>query len=348
MHRSTAFGLSALFSVTVAGQALAHTSFVTPSATAETTIVAALQVPHGCDGKATTELRIKLPEGFIDAKPQPKAGWAIEIIRGDYARSYQNYGETLASGPLEIRWKAGVLPDEFYDTFSIQGKVTGIAPGGSLAFPVTQICGSDAKVVWDEMAPPGVNPHTLKHPAPMIAVTAKVEADEHAGHDAMMMDMPAATASAADVAATAAPMANHAAAAPGVMAPVRLGPLQLTAGFVKAMLPGQPVGGGFITITNGGLTDDRLVSISSTAAGRAELHEMGVVNDVIKMRRLDDGIAIPAGATIKLEPGAMHMMFMQVKNAFAAGAEVPVTLTFEKAGTVAVVLPVIGARPKQK
>jgi uncharacterized protein YcnI/copper(I)-binding protein len=347
MHRRIAFGLSLLSTSAFAASALAHTSFVTASVPAETTIVAALQVPHGCDGKATTELRIKLPEGFIDAKPQPKSGWAIEIIRGDYAKSYQIYGETVSSGPLEIRWKAGVLPDEFYDTFSIQGKVTGIAPGGLLAFPVTQVCGSDAKVTWDEMAPAGVNPHTLKHPAPMIAVTGKDKGGEHAGHEMMMMDMAAAPAPVADAPVANAPVAN-AAAAPAVMAPVRLGALQLTAGFVKAMLPGQPVGGGFITIANGGPADDRLVSIATAAADRAELHEMGVVNEVMKMRRLDDGIAIPAGTTVSLAPGALHMMFMQVRTPFAVGAGVPVTLTFEKAGKVDVVLPVVAAGPAQK
>jgi len=344
MHRSMTFGLPLFLASAFSSVALAHTSFVTTSVPAETTIVAALQVPHGCDGKATTELRIKLPEGFIDAKPQPKSGWAIEITRGDYARSYRSYGETVASGPLEIRWKAGVLPDQFYDTFSIQGKVTGIAPGGALAFPVTQICEGDAKVVWDEMAQAGVNPHTLKHPAPMIEVTAKEEGNAHAGHDAMMMDMaPAPTAGDKPAPAAAVPTA-----APTAMQPAKLGALELTAGFVKAMLPGQPVGGGFITIQNTGASDDRLVSIASGAAGQVELHEMAVVNEVMKMRKLDAGIAIPAGATVSLAPGAMHMMFMKVTTPFATGGQVPVTLTFEKAGTVEVLLPVVAAGPAQK
>jgi uncharacterized protein YcnI/copper(I)-binding protein len=342
MHRAITFGLPVLLAS--AGIALAHTSFVTSSVTAETTIVAALQVPHGCDGKATTELRIKLPEGFIDAKPQPKSGWAIEIIRGDYAKSYQNYGETVASGPLEIRWKAGVLPDEFYDTFSIQGKVTGIAAGGALAFPVTQICGADTKVVWDEMAPAGVNPHTLKHPAPMISVTAKGEGDAHAGHDAMMMDMVPTPGAAASTP----PALQAETPASSTMMPVKLGPLEVTAGFIKAMLPGQPVGGGDITIKNTGAVEDRLLSIASTAAAQAELHEMGIVNDVMRMRKIEGGIAIPAGATVSLATGGMHMMFMKVTKPFVAGSQVPVRLTFEKAGAVDVILPVTAAGPAQK
>ncbi|WP_313058017.1 DUF1775 domain-containing protein, partial [Agrobacterium cavarae] len=63
--------------------AFAHTSFVNGTAEEDSTIVAALQVPHGCEGGlATTEVQVVLPEGLISAKPQPKAGWELEIIKG--------------------------------------------------------------------------------------------------------------------------------------------------------------------------------------------------------------------------------------------------------------------------
>ncbi len=114
-------------------QAFAHTTFVDGSAEQESTIVAALQVPHGCDGGlATTEVQIKLPEGFITAKPQPKAGWDLEVIKGDYQKAYKNHGKDIKSGAVEIRWKGGNLPDEFYDTFAVQGKISGIDAGQDL------------------------------------------------------------------------------------------------------------------------------------------------------------------------------------------------------------------------
>ncbi|WP_333899086.1 YcnI family protein, partial [Agrobacterium pusense] len=101
-------------------QAFAHATFVDGSAEQESTVVAALQVPHGCEGGlATTEVQIKLPEGFISAKPQPKAGWELEVIKGDYRKAYKNHGKEIKSGPVEIRWKGGNLPDEFYDTFAV-------------------------------------------------------------------------------------------------------------------------------------------------------------------------------------------------------------------------------------
>jgi hypothetical protein len=118
------------------------------------------------------------------------------------------------------------------------------------------------------------------------------------------------------------------------------GDLAISGGFVRAMLPGQPVGGGYLTIHNGGSNDDRLVSVVSPDAGKVELHEMKMDNNIMKMRQLKDGVAVPAGATVKLEPDTMHMMFKQVKTPFKQGATVPVTLTFEKAGAVDLVLPV--------
>ncbi len=128
-------------------------------------------------------------------------------------------------------------------------------------------------------------------------------------------------------------------------APAKVGDLEITRAFTKAMLPGQPVGGGYLTIKNGGKSDDMLVSVSSAAAGTVEMHEMAMQGEVMKMRKLDTGITIPAGKTVELTPGGLHLMFMKVKEPFKQGGQVPVTLTFEKAGKVDITLPVEAAGP---
>lgn len=138
-------------------------------------------------------------------------------------------------------------------------------------------------------------------------------------------------------------LAAGATAAPDV--PAKVGDLEITSAFTKAMLPGQPVGGGYLTIKNGGKSDDMLVSVSSPAAGTVEMHEMAMQGQVMKMRKLDTGIAIPAGKTVELTPGGLHLMFMKVKEPFKQGSQVPVTLTFEKAGKVDITLPVEAAGP---
>lgn len=310
-------GSALIVCMAAASQASAHVSFLNASAAPEATTVATLQVPHGCDGKATTEVQVKLPEGFISAQPQPKAGWELEVIKGDYQKTYSNHGSDVKSGALEIRWKGGNLPDEYYDTFVIRGKVSGVEAGASLPFAVTQLCGTEASVAWTEVAAEGVDPHSLKNPAPLLKIAAKdgEAAAGHGGHGGGHGDHAAADAA-------------------------KLGDLALSGGFVKAMLPGQKVAGGFITIDNAGHDADRLVSAASPAAGRVEIHEMAMQGDVMKMRQLEGGVAVPAGEKVELKPGGLHFMFMDVKEAYKEGGTVPVTLKFEKAGEVTLELPV--------
>ncbi|MGO8141337.1 copper chaperone PCu(A)C [Rhizobium leguminosarum] len=320
------FGLAALLSVTALASAEAHVTFLDREAKQESTILAALQVPHGCDGKATTEVRVKLPEGFVFAKPQPKAGWELEVIKGDYQKTYDNHGDKVKTGAIEVRWKNGDLSDDFYDIFVIQGKVSGVEADTSLAFPVTQMCG-DTVAAWDQVAKEGGDAHGMKSPAPLL----KVVAGEDHGHD--HDDMAGMD------------MSGMGGAAPAGET-VKAGDLEVSGGFAKAMLPGQPVGGGFFTVKNNGQADDRLVSVSSPAAGEVQIHEMVTKDNVMRMRQLKDGIAIGAGETVKLEPGNLHLMFQKVKTPFKQGDTVPVTLTFEKAGKVDLVLQVLSAQGK--
>ncbi|MBB4233794.1 copper chaperone PCu(A)C [Rhizobium esperanzae] len=335
------FGLAALVSATAIAGAEAHVTFLDGQATQESTILATLQLPHGCDGKATTEVRVKLPEGFVFAKPQPKAGWELEVIKGDYQKSYDNHGDKVKAGAVEIRWKSGNLSDDFYDTFVIQGKVSGVEAGTSLAFPVTQICG-DTVQAWDQVAADGGDAHGLKSPAPLLKVVAG-EGQGHEHDDMAGMDMSGKTGM--DMSGkTGMDMSGMAAAPAGET--VKVGDLEVSGGFAKAMLPGQPVGGGFFTVKNNGQTDDRLVSVTSAAAGEVQIHEMVTKDNVMRMRQLKDGIAIAAGETVKLEPGNLHLMFQKVKTPFKRGDTVPLTLTFEKAGKVDVVLQVLSAQGK--
>ena len=124
---------------------------------------------------------------------------------------------------------------------------------------------------------------------------------------------------------------------------VKVGDLTLTAGWLRAMLAGQPAGGGYVTITNAGSAPDRLIAVSTPAAGKSEIHMMEMKNDVMVMRPVEGGLEIPAGGTVELKPGGFHLMFMQVAEPFAEGATVPVMLEFEKAGKVELMLPVKAA-----
>lgn len=115
-----------------------------------------------------------------------------------------------------------------------------------------------------------------------------------------------------------------------------VGELKIGHPWAKPTIAGAKVGGGFLKVTNEGNEDDRLVSItvSPDIAATAQLHEMKMENDVMKMRQLENGITVPAGQTVELKPGALHVMFMDIARPFADGEKIKATLTFEKAGTV--------------
>ncbi|MBL8536639.1 MAG: copper chaperone PCu(A)C [Hyphomonadaceae bacterium] len=103
---------------------------------------------------------------------------------------------------------------------------------------------------------------------------------------------------------------------------------------------GATVAAGYMTISNGTTSDDRLVSASSPRAARVEIHEMTMDGAVMQMRAVEGGLPITAGQSVALEPGGMHLMFMDITAPFVEGESIPVTLTFETSGVVEIALPV--------
>jgi copper(I)-binding protein len=129
------------------------------------------------------------------------------------------------------------------------------------------------------------------------------------------------------------------------LADVTAGPLVISEPWSRATPPGAKVGGGYLTIQNTGAEPDTLVSVASPASEKTELHLMKTEDGVMTMRPATDGVEIPAGKTLTLEPGGYHIMFIRPKAPFVQGETVPLTLTFAKAGPVEVELTIspIGA-----
>jgi len=118
----------------------------------------------------------------------------------------------------------------------------------------------------------------------------------------------------------------------------KVGSVQIENAYTRATVPGQQVAGGFMKIENKG-TADQLVFASSPVAGEVQLHEMAMEGNVMRMRQVKE-VVVPAGATVELKPGGLHLMFMNIKAPLAAGETVPVKLKFAKAGEVEVKMPV--------
>lgn len=101
---------------------------------------------------------------------------------------------------------------------------------------------------------------------------------------------------------------------------------------------GATVAAGYMSITNPGAIEDKLVSAASPRAARVEIHEMKMEGTTMSMAPVTGGVVVAPGASVALAPGGFHLMFMDVTGPFVAGETVPVTLTFEKAGAVEVAL----------
>lgn len=170
--RKFIFASGAIFALGTTA-ALAHITLETQEAAVGSTYKAVLRVPHGCGGKATTAVRVQIPEGVIAVKPMPKPGWTLQIKKGKYEKSYQLYGETLTSGVKEVDWSGGNLPDEFYDEFVFRASLAAdLQAGQTLNFPVVQECG-DAAERWIEIPAAGQDSDALENPAPSIKLLPK-------------------------------------------------------------------------------------------------------------------------------------------------------------------------------
>ncbi|CAN7158580.1 copper chaperone PCu(A)C [Caulobacter sp. LjRoot300] len=114
--------------------------------------------------------------------------------------------------------------------------------------------------------------------------------------------------------------------------------IQVTDAWCRAAPKGALAGGCYVTLTAG--ADDRLVAVDTPAAARAEIHTMSMDGGVMRMRKLADGVALPAGKPVALKPGAEHLMLIGPKIALTPGAKVVLTLRFKSAPPVTVTAPV--------
>ena len=118
------------------------------------------------------------------------------------------------------------------------------------------------------------------------------------------------------------------------------GGIEVKAPWTRATVAGASVAAGYLAIENKGAEADRLTGAATAAAEKVEIHEMSMEGDIMKMRALPEGIEIKPGETVTLKPGGIHLMIFGLKQPLIPGATVPVTLSFARAGQIAVVLPV--------
>ncbi len=151
--------------------AFGHVSLEGSEAPAGSYYKAVIRVPHGCDGSPTIRIRIRIPEGVVDVKPQPKPGWEVTTVTGKLAEPYTNHGRTITEGVREVSWSGGRLDDAHYDEFVMRVKLPN-RPGEVLYFPTVQECERGVHR-WIEIPEAGRNADDYREPAPALRLVPK-------------------------------------------------------------------------------------------------------------------------------------------------------------------------------
>lgn len=123
---------------------------------------AVFRVPHGCSGSPTTAIAVTIPADILVARPQPKPGWQLTVVRQALPQPVKGpHGATIAERIDRIVWEGGSLPDDWFDEFAIQVRLPASPAGTLLHFPVEQTCAEGARH-WTST--------DANHPAPAPAL----------------------------------------------------------------------------------------------------------------------------------------------------------------------------------
>ena len=119
----------------------------------------------------------------------------------------------------------------------------------------------------------------------------------------------------------------------------RVGNLQVTQVWSRPTPPTASVGVVYLSITNSGKQADRLLDLSSSIAGKVEIHESRNVKGAMQMRAVTY-VECPPGTTVKIEPGGLHVMLIGLTRPLVAGTVFSLTLQFRDAGALTLRVPV--------
>jgi uncharacterized protein YcnI len=160
-----------------AAPAAAHVTVEPPAAAGGATLKLTLRVNHGCEGSATTRLRVRLPEALHGAQPLLKPGWSLAAPRTALAQPYLRHGRQVTEEVREITWEGGSVPDAFADEFAFVATLP--EQPQRLALQVVQEC-ERGRIEWFQL--PSTDPATVRpeHPAVMLEVlTAPAGGHDH-------------------------------------------------------------------------------------------------------------------------------------------------------------------------
>jgi periplasmic copper chaperone A len=182
MFRSVGRGAAALGGAVIIALAAitpssAHVT-ITPTNTAEGSYtLLTVGVPHGCDGSATVEVAIQIPEEFVAVTPGMNYGWTVEKVYQDLTTPVtDSHGNEITERVESVVYTAKEpLLDGFYDSFVLSVRLPEGSAGETLYFPAVQTC-EEGEAAWIQIPEAGESGDDLEYPAPSVTVT-EPEAD---------------------------------------------------------------------------------------------------------------------------------------------------------------------------
>jgi periplasmic copper chaperone A len=115
--------------------------------------------------------------------------------------------------------------------------------------------------------------------------------------------------------------------------------IQIFDAWARPTPPGAQVGAVYFAVKNRGGQDDQLLSVASAVAASVQIHETQTVKGVMQMRPVTS-VNCPAGSTVTVAPGGLHVMLLGLKQPLAAGSRFDLALRFRNAGSLTLQVPV--------
>lgn len=165
--------------------ALAHVGVVADTTSAGSWAFARITIPHGCEGKGTTKLEIKLPDEYVFpyVTPYEAPGWSVEKTTRALDKPVKaEHGDVTESVDTIVFTRTkDALPDPVGAVMWVTIQWPVDAAGKDIHLPVAQTCEDGLSTNWNEVPAAGESHDSLEHPAPMISITKADASDDH--HD---------------------------------------------------------------------------------------------------------------------------------------------------------------------
>ena len=149
----------------------AHVVLEYQVAPAASSYKATFKVGHGCGPSATRQVVVEVPAGVRGARPMPKPGWTLEVVREKLAQPDASQGREIRDDVVRVTWTArtpaDALASAHYDEFTLA--VTTPEADGPIYWPVRQLC-EEGRNDWTQIPAPGQSLSQLKSPAALLEI----------------------------------------------------------------------------------------------------------------------------------------------------------------------------------